>query len=153
MISKIRKPTAALCAELSISADSSEIRNASDWVAKTCTDIGVPDADISRLDICLNEVLANIIDHGGEGTKQVPIYLRVDAVQEAVSNVLTVTVSDGGKPFNPIDYQQKARSTSLEDIELGGLGLTMIRKFVDDLSYDYQNQLNHLSFSVQWPRL
>jgi serine/threonine-protein kinase RsbW len=66
------------------------------------------------------------------------------------STELTVTLSDKGKPFNPLTYKQKNRANQLEDAVPGGLGLTMMKKFSDELNYIYSNESNHLSFSVRW---
>jgi serine/threonine-protein kinase RsbW len=137
-------------AELSLTADYAEIRNASNWLAKVCAELAVPISEINRLDICLNEALANIIEHGGYDVKLNPIIMKVQIANDSLSSELTVTLSDKGKPFNPLTYQQKNRANLLEDTEPGGLGLTMMKEFVDELNYTYSNQSNNLSFSVCW---
>ena len=137
-------------AELSLSAEYAKIRNASTWLAQTCADLSVPISEINRLDICLNEALANIIEHGGCEVKLSPIKLKIQIVHDSLSNVLTVTLSDKGKPFNPLTYKQKNRANQLEDAVPGGLGLTMMKEFSDELNYTYSNESNHLSFSVRW---
>jgi len=136
--------------ELSISADYTEIRNASAWLSRVCSGFSVPKGQIDRLDICLNEVLANIIDHGGEGAKLTPINLQIQINHDALSSQATVTVIDGGEAFDPTTFQQKDRSNSLEHAEPGGLGLTMMRQFVDKMSYIYCDGSNQLSFDVRW---
>jgi len=139
-----------LTTEISISADYNQIRTASAWVAQTCLAFSIPSEQINRLDICLNEVLANIIDHGGEGAKSSSIKLQLQMNYEAFFKEVNITVCDAGMPFNPLELQQKVRPYTLENTEPGGLGLTMIRHFVDQLSYHYSNGLNQLSFSVRW---
>jgi anti-sigma regulatory factor (Ser/Thr protein kinase) len=135
-------------AELSLLADYTEIRNASTWLAQTCAELSVPISEINRLDICLNEALANIIEHGGHEVKLSPIIMKIQIVHD--STELTVTLTDKGKPFNPLTYKQKDRVNQLEDAVPGGLGLTMMKEFSDELNYTYSNESNHLSFSVRW---
>jgi serine/threonine-protein kinase RsbW len=137
-------------AELSIRADYTEIRIASSWLARTCLGFAVPVGQIDRLDICLNEALANIIEHGGNGVTLSPINLRIQINNDSFSSEATVTVSDSGKAFNPLTFEQKDRAHLLENAEPGGLGLTMMKEFVDKLNYLYSNEFNHLSFSVRW---
>lgn len=135
---------------LSLNANYSEIRNASNWLAKTSSSLSVPVAELNRLDICLNEALANIIEHGGDEVHLSPIEMKIELIHESTSSTMTVTLSDKGKPFNPLTYQVKNKAMSLEDAEPGGLGLTMMKEFVDELNYAYSNESNHLSFSVRW---
>lgn len=135
---------------LSLNANYSEIRNASNWLAKTSSSFSVPVAELNRLDICLNEALANIIEHGGDEVHLSPIEMKIELIHESTSSTMTVTLSDKGKPFNPLTYQVKNKAMSLEDAEPGGLGLTMMKEFVDELNYAYNNESNHLSFSVRW---
>lgn len=135
---------------LSLNANYAEIRNASNWLAKTSLSFSVPVAELNRLDICLNEALANIIEHGGDEVHLSPIEMKIELIHESTSSTMTVTLSDKGKPFNPLTYQVKNKAMSLEDAEPGGLGLTMMKEFVDELSYAYSNESNHLSFSVRW---
>lgn len=137
-------------AELSVRADFTEIRNASTWLAQTCANLSVPISEVNRLDICLNEALANIIEHGGDEVTLSPIQMQIKINHSSLSSELTVTLSDMGKPFNPLTYQPKNRATLLEDTQPGGLGLTMMKEFSDELNYAYSNELNHLSFSVRW---
>jgi serine/threonine-protein kinase RsbW len=137
-------------AELSLRADFSEIRIASNWLAQECGNFSVPVKEINRLDICLNEALANIIEHGGHEVKLNPIIMKIEIAHDSLSSELTVTLSDKGKPFNPLTYKQKNRANLLEDTEPGGLGLTMMKEFVDKLNYTYSNESNNLIFSVCW---
>jgi serine/threonine-protein kinase RsbW len=137
-------------AELSLRADYAEIRIASTWLAKTCSDFSVPVTEINRLDICLNEALANIIEHGRYEGDLSPIKMKVQKVYDSLSCSLNVTLSDMGKPFNPLTYEPKNKALLLEDAEPGGLGLTMMKEFSDELNYTYSNESNHLSFSVRW---
>lgn len=135
---------------LSLNANYSEIRIASNWLAKTSSSFSVPVAELNRLDICLNEALANIIEHGGDEVHLSPIEMKIELIHESTSSTMTVTLSDKGKPFNPLTYQVKNKAMSLEDAEPGGLGLTMMKEFVDELNYAYSNESNNLSFSVRW---
>jgi len=46
-----------------------------------------------------------------------------------------VEVSDNGKPFNPLDHPEPDLNQPLEERPIGGLGIHLIRKFVDQLAY------------------
>ena len=141
---------APYCAELAIRAVADDVRPASEWLAQTCETHGVPDTQILRLDLCLNEALANVIAHGGEQALANPVRLRLDVTRGGPAHQAVVTVYDSGPPFDTTSVQPGALPLTLDDAEPGGLGLLMIRNLSDSLSYWYDNGHNELSFGVRW---
>ncbi len=139
-------------AELSIPADSGEVRRASAWLEMACLERSVPPDEIGRLDLCLNEALANVISHGGAPAQLFPIRLHLDVHRNQISSEAIVTISDSGTPFNPLAVRPKPAPKSLAEAEPGGLGILMIRKLSDNQSYRYSNGSNQLIFSVRWPK-
>jgi anti-sigma regulatory factor (Ser/Thr protein kinase) len=138
--------TADSVAELSISADAGEVRRASAWLETTGLQHRVPAEQIHRLELCLNEVLANIIMHGGPAARSSLVRLYF----HAVPNQAEVTVTDSGAAFDPLAYRQEPGPQTLTDAEPGGLGLVMMHGFADDISYRYSGGRNQLTFRVFW---
>ncbi len=136
--------------EMAIDADADDFRRASGWLERACLERGVPVNEIGRLDICVNEILANILAHGGERARSTPILLRFATQEDFPAREALVTVVDAGKPFNPLDAQVTERPRTLAEAEPGGLGLSMIRGSADSLSYRYLDDRNHLSVGVRW---
>jgi anti-sigma regulatory factor (Ser/Thr protein kinase) len=136
--------------ELFIRAEISEIRRASVWLESTGSEYGVPPDHIYRLDIGLNEALANIFSHAGEEAMSAPIGLHLYFNNGQPHNEFILTVSDAGKPYDPIAAERKPRPTMLEDAEPGGLGVLMIEKFSDVHHYLYRDGRNLLTFGVRW---
>ena len=138
--------------ELIVEADAPGTRLASTWLAKSAMALDVPCRDVDRLDICLNEILANIISHGASGSPRPPIQLFLQVDRDVAGGMATVTVSDQGAVFNATLAPVRPQATSLADAEPGGLGLMMVRSFSDELSYRCSDGRNHLSFGVRWER-
>lgn len=137
-------------AEFSIRAGANEVRQASDWLERSCSGLRVPADAVWRLDVCLNEALANVIAYGGSLVFSDTIKLLLEVKGEADSGEAAVTVSDAGAAFNPLDVPQRDRPVTLDDATPGGLGLPMMRAFADQLSYRYADGHNHLIFTVRW---
>ena len=135
--------------DLSIDADAPGTRFASQWLAKLAADSEVPVAELDRLDLCLNEVLANIIRHGSQAAKPL-VHIAFQVTHGATGGLANVTVSDAGPAFDITAAGTHCQPTSLAEAEPGGLGLLMIRSFSDELRYHYSNGNNHLSFAVRW---
>ncbi len=135
---------------VSIRADSAELRRASVWLDAICAEHHVPASQVARLDLCLHEVLANILLHGAGITPQSEIDVHFRLRRGEGANGAQLTVSHGGPAFDPLSVELPARPMTLSDAQPGGLGLVMIRGFADDLSYRFINGCNKLTFGVTW---
>ncbi|MEI7682662.1 MAG: ATP-binding protein [Betaproteobacteria bacterium] len=136
--------------ELSIRAEGSDVRRASAWIESACRERGVPANEIARLDVCLNEALANILSHGNTAALSAPVILYLAVHDESRASEAIVTVSDAGAAFDPLGVLPKARPKTLAEVQPGGLGLQMIRHSADSLHYRYSEGRNQLSFGVRW---
>jgi serine/threonine-protein kinase RsbW len=123
---------------------------ASAWLEAAAIEQRVPREQITRLDQCLTEALANVIVHGGPAARSSPVCLRLEAHIEPGSCQAAVTVSDGGIAFDPLAYERKPGPQTLAEAEPGGLGLVMMRGFSDNMRYRYSEGRNQLTFSVSW---
>ena len=69
--------------------------------------------------------------------------VRVEVSGEPVS--VTITFIDHGIPYDPLSRQDPDVTKSAEDREIGGLGIFLTRKIMDDLSYEYRDGKNILT--------
>ena len=90
--------------------------------------------------IALEELLTNIISYGYEDEQEHTIALRLsDAINE-----LTVEMEDDGRPFNPLEKPDPDVTLPLEEREVGGLGIYLVRQFMTDLVYQRAEGKNHI---------
>lgn len=136
--------------ELAIRAVADDVRPATDWLTQSCESWGVPAPQILRLDLCLNEALANVIAHGGDQALACPVGLRLELGGDAQLHQASLTVRDSGVAFDATAVPLGARPLTLDETEPGGLGLLMMRKLSDALSYRREGGQNVLTFSVHW---
>lgn len=136
--------------ELTISASGDEVRRASDWLYATCRRHEVPEELVERLVLCLNEVLANVIVHGGRDALSAPVRLMLEIGRDDGCGKAGVTVSDAGVAFDPLSVPARATPKTLEEASVGGLGLVMIRRCADWLDYRNERGRNHLTFGARW---
>jgi phosphoserine phosphatase RsbU/P len=136
--------------ELSIGAEAAEVRRASAWLESACRQRDVPEAMAERLVLSLNEVLANVIRHGGANALSLPVLLHLEVVADTDGGKASMTVSDAGIAFNPLSVAEKPLPKTLAEAAPGGLGLVMIRRFSDWLDYRHEDGRNHLTFGTRW---
>jgi len=137
-------------ANFSIRVDSSDAQRASTWLGAAGSARGIPADPLLRLDLCVTEALANVIAHGGAGASASPIHLRLDVRCGASGGAASVTVSDAGIAFDPLEAPPKARTRTLVEAEVGGYGLLLMARFADALDYFYSEGRNHLTIHVRW---
>lgn len=136
--------------ELCISLSSTEVRRASEWLAACARQRGIPTREEQRLEICLNEALANILAHGGSAAQAAPVQLQLVTRVDSAAGSASITVCDAGPAFNPLTVPPSPRPETLAEATAGGLGLAMIRRCADWLDYRRSGELNQFVFGVRW---
>lgn len=96
-------------------------------------------ADMRRsLSVALDELLANALSHGMAGRDAGSITVEVELDQER----LTVTLTDDGPPFDPFGPAAPDTTLSVEERPIGGLGIHLVRRLVDEVSYHRRDGRN-----------
>jgi anti-sigma regulatory factor (Ser/Thr protein kinase) len=137
--------------DLAIEADYGEAGRASKWLESACAERGVPSPQVDRLVLCLNEVLANVVRHGGSTATSEPIALRLEVRSGAEGNEASVTVSDAGREFDPVSAPRRPPPRSLEEAAPNGMGLGILDRCSDFRRYRREGGRNHLTFAARWP--
>ena len=75
---------------------------------------------------------------------------RVEYVYNANPHALTVSLTDWGTPFDPLAREDPAMPTSAEDARVGGLGIFMVKRMCDDVSYLRDGNANVVAIRKSW---
>lgn len=70
---------------------------------------------------------------------------NVTVAVSIIENTIAVTLKDSGIPFDPLSKEDPDITLSAEDREIGGLGILMVKKIMDDVTYAYRNGMNVLT--------
>ena len=138
---------------LAIAASGEETRRACAWLTAALRQRGVPDPQVGCLELALHEVLANVLAHGGSAARAEPIRIGIEVRAEATSGEARVEVSDAAMPFDPTGAPEHGPAKTLAEAPLGGLGLPLIRRCSDWMSYRRDGGRNHVMFGARWPGL
>jgi serine/threonine-protein kinase RsbW len=106
------------------------------------------DEVIAHLNLVLEEVVSNIIRHGYRGREDGEVSLAIRISPEAIA----VTVEDQGMPFNPLGLPDPDLTVPLEEREVGGLGVYLVRKLTDELDYRSEGGRNILRMVMRITR-
>ena len=69
--------------------------------------------------------------------------MRVEVSDEPIT--VTLTFIDNGAPYDPLARRDPDVSLSAEDREIGGLGIFLTKKTMDDVRYEYKDGKNILT--------
>lgn len=90
--------------------------------------------------LILEELISNIYLHGSRG-KQTP---RVNIRLNISSSKILLLITDTGPDFDPTQKIVLKRGCSLEEKQVGGLGLFLIQNMVDTMNYTRVGSKNSL---------
>ncbi|MDG7041719.1 MAG: ATP-binding protein [Nitrososphaerota archaeon] len=103
-----------------------------DFVGEKLTKFRADAATVSRVQLAVDEASTNIIKYA-YGEKEGPLKL----VMELNGDELIITLINWGKPFDPASIPPPDLNATLEDRKIGGLGMYLIRKLMDEVSHSF----------------
>lgn len=86
---------------------------------------------ITRMKMVFDELINNTISYGYKDDDEHEIAIDIDLYGER----LMTTITDDGIPFNPFAQDKPDTSLSLEDRDIGGLGIHLVKNTMDEYSY------------------
>ncbi len=96
-----------------------------------------------QLDVAVEEIYVNIAHYAyAPGTGEATI--RIESDQEP--GVISISFIDSGMPYNPLAKPDPDVTLSAEDRKIGGLGIFMVKKMMDDMRYENKDGKNILTF-------
>ncbi|MFT5375789.1 MAG: sigma-B regulation protein RsbU (phosphoserine phosphatase) [Candidatus Latescibacterota bacterium] len=132
-----RETSGSSILELSIGNQLTEIDRVNQAFDEFAEENGIPMPISLKVNMAFDELLNNTISYAFEkGAHQIDIKVeRADAH-------LTITVSDSGKSFNPFETEAPDTELSIEEREIGGLGIHLVRNIMDEFSYQRHDERN-----------
>ncbi|MBP3893277.1 MAG: SpoIIE family protein phosphatase [Atopobiaceae bacterium] len=102
-----------------------------------------------QIDVALEELLVNVCNYA-YADQDSPGDMRINYVYGVSPSKITIQITDWGIPFNPLEREEPPMITSSENMRVGGLGIFMAKRMVDDLSYIRDNDANVVAFHKVW---
>ncbi len=132
--------------ELTVEAAVENVRQVTDFVDEQLESLDCPMKAQMQIDVAIDELFSNIARYAYD-PETGPATVRVEVEREPLSVIITFI--DHGKPFDPLSAKEPDVTASAEEREIGGLGLLLVRRTMDDVSYEYKNGQNILRIKKQ----
>jgi serine/threonine-protein kinase RsbW len=101
------------------------------YVLQEASAAGAPDGILFRIELAIEETLTNIMKYAYAGKAG---EVEVDC-PTGPSSTFTVVIRDWGIPFNPLNCVEPNIAQDFQDRPVGGLGIFLIRKLADQVTY------------------
>lgn len=127
--------------ELTIAATVENIGTVTDFVNEHLEIYDCPMKAQMQIDIAIDELFGNIA-HYAYNPETGDATVRVEVVEDPLSVIITFI--DNGMPYDPLAQSDPDITLSAEEREIGGLGIYMVKKTMDDITYEYKDGQNIL---------
>ena len=127
--------------ELTIAATVENIEVVTDFVNEQLEALDCPMKAQMQIDIAIDELFGNIAHYAytpevGEAT------VRVDVIEDSLA--VAITFMDHGVPYDPLAKDDPDVTLGVEERAIGGLGIYMVKKSMDEIAYEYKDGQNIL---------
>ena len=97
------------------------------------------------VNLVIEEMGTNLIKYGYDDTAVHEIMLRL----EIRPGTLLVVIEDDGHEFNPLNAKEPDVNLPAEERALGGLGIHLVRKMAEQVSYERRDERNRLTVEIR----
>jgi len=130
--------------ELTLHNDVKQIELLTEFIEVLCEELGLDTMLTFNLNLVLEEAVTNVIMYAYPQNEDHTMTLKTWTEQS--DNVIVFELKDQGKPFNPIEEAPEVDTTlSADERQIGGLGIFLINKIMDEVAYRYDGGSNILT--------
>lgn len=127
--------------ELLIDATVENIETVTAFVNEQLAALDCPMKSQTQIDIAIDELFGNIA-HYAYNPEVGPVTVRVEVTGDPITVIITFI--DHGIPYDPLKKEDPNITLSAEEREIGGLGIYIVKKSMDDITYEYKDGQNIL---------
>ena len=106
-----------------------------EFVGTIARDGGFGDKDVYNIQLATDEAASNIIEHAYEKIKDGVLELSCGVKD----GLITIVLIDHGESFDPSEIPLPDLKADLSDRKIGGLGIFLMRKLMDDVHYEVKS--------------
>jgi len=125
----------------------SELKRLTSWIEDRVDPARFPDLSLA-VQVCLEEAVANVIMYASPDGDQLEIWVDLGRCE----GVLVARVEDNGREFDPTQAAPFRVAKSLQDAQVGNIGIHLMRSFADGVDYERRNGRNQLTLRFVEPR-
>ena len=130
--------------ELVVEADRQNLLEVQAFIDEQLEEVGCPMLTQTTIDIAVEELFVNIANYAYNQDKGIAV-VQVSVHEEPLS--AEITFIDNGKQYDPLAKPDPDTTLSVKERKKGGLGIFMVKKSMDSVTYEYKDGKNILTIS------
>ena len=119
------------------------------FVEESLNTVGCPMKTCMQIIMCVEEIYVNVASYA-YGAQEGNCTIRFEAEYSDSSGSTVITIVDSGSEFDPLQKKDPDITLSADEREIGGLGIFMVKKSMDNIKYSYENENNILRLEKSW---
>lgn len=127
--------------ELTVEATVENIDAVTEFVDGELEAVDCPMKVELQINVAIDELFGNIAQYAYD-PETGPATVRVEVEKDPLA--VLITFVDNGKPYDPLSTPEPDVTLSAEERKVGGLGVFLVKKTMDDISYEYKDGQNIL---------
>jgi len=140
-----------MISQITVQGKLEKLLNINQWLDNLADQGDLSKSSLFAMKLCCEETFMNIVMHSYQPENiVVPEEDKVVnlAVKKSTEDII-LSIEDNGFPFNPLEKEEKIIPTELKDVQIGGLGISLMKKFSKSIHYEPKNLGNRLIFQFQ----
>lgn len=117
-----------------------------DSVTSCAREQGFSSEKIGEIELALEEVLVNIIKHAYK-ERDIEGNIKITCTQDD-KHSLFIEIADWGTPFNIFSAREPDISLDIDERQIGGLGIFFVKKLMDEVRYQREDDQNKLTLVI-----
>ena len=128
--------------ELTLMATLENVQTAVSFAEELLEEMDCPLKAQMQVAVAVDEVFSNIV-HYAYGAQTGEATIRLERLDDPAC--VEVTFLDRGKPYDPLTQEDPDVTLSAEERAIGGLGIFIVKKTMDQVRYEYRDGQNILT--------
>ena len=117
--------------EICVLSQTTNLAQVAEFVISEAQEAGLDETQVFEIQMAVDEACSNSMEHAYEGVPNGNLRVCCSLLEDE----FVVRITDYGKPFDPTDFPAPDTKQPLEDRQIGGLGIFLMRQLVDQLEY------------------
>ena len=131
--------------ELTLKAVIENLNQVMSFVSDEAKAMGFRKKNVMLIELAADEIFSNIAFYAYKGCEAPgDVEIQIDEAETEEGKEFRLTFSDSGIPYDPLSNEEPDITLSAEEREIGGLGIFLVRKKMDDVQYRYEDGKNRL---------
>ena len=140
-----------ITARLTVDASVGELRRVNEFIHTELDRRLCPLRTQNQLDIAVEELFVNVAHYAyPDATPDNPGSVHISYTYSADPPSITVDIIDTGIPFDPLAKPDAVTSGDIAEVPIGGLGILMAKKSVDEMRYERVDGSNVVTIVKKW---